>query len=90
VKESDRIAAIVGELRKLGAQIEERADGFVVQGPTPLWGAGVDSRGDHRLAMALAVAGLIAKGETVIRGGECIEDSFPGFEDTLRGLYQGP
>jgi len=90
VKESDRIAAIVGELRKLGAQIEERADGFVVQGPTPLWGAVVDSHADHRLAMALAVAGLIAKGETVIRGGECIEDSFPGFEDTLRGLCQGP
>jgi 3-phosphoshikimate 1-carboxyvinyltransferase len=88
VKESDRIAAIVGELRKLGASIEERADGFVVQGPTPLYGAVVDSHGDHRLAMALAVAGLIARGETTIKGAGCIEESFPGFVDTLRGLRQ--
>ncbi len=90
MKESDRITAIVGELRKLGAQIEECTDGFVVQGPIPLRGAVVDSHADHRLAMALAVAGLIAEGETVIRGAECIEESFPGFEDTLRGLCQGP
>ncbi|MEA3344672.1 MAG: 3-phosphoshikimate 1-carboxyvinyltransferase [Chloroflexota bacterium] len=89
VKESDRIGGIVGELRKLGAQIEERPDGFVVQGPTPLRGAEVDSHGDHRLAMALAVAGLIAEEETVIRGAECIGESFPGFEDVLRGLDQG-
>jgi len=86
VKESDRIAAIVGELRKLGATLEEHATGFVVRGPTPLRGAVVDSHADHRLAMALAVAGLIAEGETVITGAECIEDSFPGFEDALRGL----
>ena len=89
VKESDRIATIVGELRKLGALIEERADGFVVQGPTPLYGAVVDSHADHRLAMALAVAGLIAKGKMVIRGAECIKDSFPGFEEALRGICQG-
>ena len=86
VKESDRIEAIVSELRKLGARIEERADGFVVEGPTPLHGAVVDSRSDHRLAMALAVAGLIAEGETVIEGAECIADSFPGFERVLRSL----
>jgi len=90
VKESDRIAAIVRELRKLGAPIDERPDGFVVQGPTPLRGAVVESQADHRLAMALTVAGLIAEGETVIRGAECIEDSFPGFEDTFRGLCQSP
>jgi 3-phosphoshikimate 1-carboxyvinyltransferase len=89
VKESDRIAAIVLELQKLGAWIEERADGFVVHGPTTLQGAVVDSHDDHRLAMALAVAGLVAEGETVIRGTECIEDSFPGFEDTLRSLCPG-
>lgn len=89
VKESDRITAIVGELRKLGAWIEEGADGFVVQGPSALRGAVVDSHADHRLAMALVVAGLTAEGETVIRGAECIEDSFPGFEDALRGLCQG-
>jgi len=86
VKESDRIAAIVEELRKLGAEIEERADGFVARGPTPLRGAMVDSHGDHRLAMALAVAGLIADGETVIKGAECIEESFPGFGNILTNL----
>jgi len=83
IKESDRIAAIVAELRKMGAQIEERPDGFVVEGPTSLRGAHVDSHGDHRLAMSLIVAGLLAEGETVVEGTECIEDSFPGFEETL-------
>jgi len=90
VKESDRIAAIASELRKLGASIEDRADGFVVRGPTPLRGAVVDSHGDHRLAMALAVAGLVASGQTVIAGAECIGESFPGFEDSLRSLSQDP
>jgi 3-phosphoshikimate 1-carboxyvinyltransferase len=90
VKESDRIAAIVSELRKLGASIEERADGFVVQGPTPLRGTLVDSRADHRLAMALAVAGLIASGETIIAGAGCMGESFPGFEASLRSLYPSP
>ena len=86
VKESDRIAAIVAELRKMGARIEERPDGFVVEGPTSLRGAHVDSHGDHRLAMSLIVAGLLAKGETVVEGTECIEDSFPGFMRILEGL----
>ena len=90
MKESDRIAAIVGELRKLGAEIEERTDGFVVQGPTPLRGAVVESHADHRLAMALTVAGLIAGGETVVRGAECIEESFPGFEEIVQGLCRYP
>ena len=86
VKETDRIAAIVSELRKLGAHIEERPDGFVVEGPTRLVGARVDSHGDHRLAMSLAVAGLVAEGETIIEGAECIGDSFPGFEERLAVL----
>jgi 3-phosphoshikimate 1-carboxyvinyltransferase len=86
VKETDRIAAIVAELRKLGACIEERADGFVVEGPASLRGTVVDSHGDHRLAMSLAIAGLVAEGETIIEGAECITDSFPGFEETLRAL----
>ena len=86
VKETDRIAAIASELRKLGAHVEERPDGFVVEGPTRLVGARVDSHGDHRLAMSLAVAGLVAEGETIVEGAECIGDSFPGFEETLRGL----
>ncbi len=86
VKESDRIAAVAAELRKMGAAIEEREDGFVVKGPTLLHGASVDSRGDHRLAMALAVAGMIAKGETLIEDAEVIGDSFPGFVDLMKEI----
>ncbi len=83
VKETDRIATIVEELRKLGAQIEAQPDGFIVEGPTPLHGGAVDSHGDHRLAMALIVAGLAAQGETVVHDTDCIADSFPGFERLL-------
>jgi 3-phosphoshikimate 1-carboxyvinyltransferase len=85
VKETDRIATTVQELRRLGAEIEPRPDGFVVRGPTPLRspGAEVDSHGDHRLAMALVVAGLVARDEIVVQGTDCIADSFPGFEATL-------
>ena len=86
VKESDRIGAICGELRKMGADIEERADGFIVRGPVELAGARVRSHGDHRIAMALAVAGLAARGETVVDGWECVDISFPSFAETLRGL----
>lgn len=86
VKETDRIATVVAELRALGAQIEPLPDGFVVEGPTPLHGGVVDSHGDHRLAMALAVAGLIAQGEIVIENAECIADSFPGFVEVMRRL----
>ncbi len=83
VKESDRISALVTELRKLGAIIEELPDGFVVQGPAPLHGSVVDAHGDHRLAMSLAVAALVAHGETTILGAESIPVSFPGFERAL-------
>ncbi|MBI5876812.1 MAG: 3-phosphoshikimate 1-carboxyvinyltransferase [Chloroflexi bacterium] len=86
VKESDRVSAVAVELRKLGAQIEERPDGFVVRGRTPLHGAEVDSHGDHRLAMMLAVAGLIASGETRISGAESVAKSFPEFERVLAGI----
>jgi 3-phosphoshikimate 1-carboxyvinyltransferase len=86
VKETDRIANIAVELRKMGARIRERPDGFVVQGPMRLVGTQVNSHGDHRLAMSLAIAGLIAEGETTVEGAECIVDSFPGFEETLRFL----
>ncbi len=86
VKETDRIATVVGELRRLGAAIEERPDGFVVEGPTRLQGAVVSSHGDHRLAMALAVAGLLATGETVVRDAACLADSFPTFVDVFRRL----
>jgi 3-phosphoshikimate 1-carboxyvinyltransferase len=86
VKESDRIAMLAMELRKLGAKIEERSDGFGIEGPTRLHGAVVDSYGDHRLAMSLAVAGLIADGETTITNAEAYRESFPNFVDLLRSL----
>jgi 3-phosphoshikimate 1-carboxyvinyltransferase len=86
VKETDRIAGIAAALEKMGGAIETRPDGFVVEGPCRLRGAVVDSQGDHRLAMALAVAGLIAEGETVVASADCVSDSFPGFSETLQGL----
>jgi len=88
VKETDRIATVVGELTKMGAQIEPQADGFFVHGPTPLHGAAVDSHGDHRLGMALVVAALVAEGESTVEGTDCIADSFPGFWDVLQELRE--
>ncbi len=86
VKETDRIATIVSELRKMGAKIEPLDDGFRVEGPTQLRAAPVESQGDHRLAMVMAVAGLIAQGSTTVYGSEVTADSFPGFEMTLQAL----
>jgi len=86
VKETDRIAVLAAELRALGACIDPLPDGFIIEGPTPLRGAVVDSHGDHRLAMALTVAGLIAEEEIVIENTECIADSFPGFVELMRKL----
>lgn len=86
VKETDRIASTVTELRKMGAKIEPTADGFIIDGPTQLRGAPVESQGDHRLAMAMTVAGLVAKGTTTVYGAEVTADSFPGFEVTLQAL----
>jgi 3-phosphoshikimate 1-carboxyvinyltransferase len=86
VKETNRIETTVSELRKMGAKIEAREDGFVIEGPTPLKGALVSSHGDHRLAMAMAIAGLCADGETVVDGAEVTVDSFPGFAPMLRTL----
>ncbi|HRW05899.1 MAG TPA: 3-phosphoshikimate 1-carboxyvinyltransferase [Caldilineaceae bacterium] len=86
VKETDRIASTVGELRKMGAKIEPTSDGFIVDGPTELKGAPVESQEDHRLAMAMTVAGLVAKGDTTVYGSEVMADSFPGFEMTLQAL----
>ena len=89
VKETDRIATTVAALRAMGAQIEERPDGFDVEGPTPLTGNRVDSYGDHRLAMTCAIAGLAARGETVVERAECIADSFPEFQVSLDALIGG-
>lgn len=86
VKETDRIATTVGELRRMGARIEALPDGFIVEGPTRLRGAHVESHDDHRLAMSLAVAALAARGETTIADTACLDDSFPGFERALAAL----
>lgn len=86
VKETDRVVSTVTELRKMGAKIEPTSDGFMIDGPTELKGAPVESQGDHRLAMAMTIAGLIAQGETTIYGSEVTADSFPGFEVTLQAL----
>lgn len=86
VKESDRIDTVVRGLRSLGADIHELVDGFVVRGRRRLRGAHVQSFGDHRIAMMLAVAGLIAEGETHVDGFECSAVSWPGFETTLEVL----
>ncbi len=83
VKETDRIAATVANLRAMGAQVEEYDDGFKVKGPIQLRGAMVDSRGDHRIAMAFAVAALIAEGESQVEQAECVAVSFPEFFDLL-------
>ena len=86
VKEVDRIAVMVAELRKLGAEVEEHPDGMIVQGGVPLRGATVDSHGDHRMGMALAIAGLFAGGETLVQDADCIADSFPGFAETMTSI----
>jgi len=86
VKETDRIAVMAGELRKLGAEIEEREDGFRIKGKQNLIGATTDGHDDHRVAMSLAVAGLIADEMTVITDAQCASDSFPGFMETLQRL----
>ncbi len=85
-KESDRIDDTVRQLSRLGADIEGRPDGFVIHGPTPLQAAAVHSRGDHRLAMMLTVAGLLTGKDTVVHESQVTADSFPGFVDVLQSL----
>jgi len=88
VKESDRIAATVAGLRAMCADVEEFDDGLRVGGRTRLRGARVDSRGDHRIAMTFAVAGLLAEGETEIEGAECVNVSFPEFFHLLSSVVE--
>jgi 3-phosphoshikimate 1-carboxyvinyltransferase len=90
VKESDRIATVVEGLGRLGARVRELPDGLVVEGGAPLRGARVRSHGDHRIAMALAVAALAADGPTEIDGADCVNVSFPEFFSLLaRGTGRG-
>lgn len=86
VKETDRIAVMAQELRKLGAEIEEREDGFRIIGKQSLTGAAVDGHDDHRIAMSLTVAGLLADEMTTVTDAKCANDSFPGFSETLQAL----
>jgi 3-phosphoshikimate 1-carboxyvinyltransferase len=86
VKESDRIAAMAEGLTAMGADITALDDGWTIRGPRRLEGARVQSHGDHRVAMALAVAGLLAGGATEIEGAECVAISYPDFFDQLESL----
>jgi len=90
VKESDRIAALAENLRRMGAQVEERPDGLRVSGHSAgkLHGGEIDPRGDHRIAMAFAVAALAAKGPSFILDADCASVSFPGFFSTLESLLE--
>ena len=86
VKESNRIEAMAEGLTAMGADVEAQEDGWVIRGPRLLEGAEVDSHGDHRIAMALAVAAIMAEGKTEIEGAECVDVSYPGFFDHLEYL----
>lgn len=85
-KESDRIAAVAANLRKMGVKVGELEDGWAIEGPSELAGTDIETFGDHRIAMAFSVLGLAASGETLISQPECVEVSFPGFFQTLEGL----
>ena len=83
VKESDRIATTAKTLSDLKATVEERPDGLIIQGNTPLEGTELDSFGDHRIAMSMAIAGMVAHGQTTINGAEVAKVSYPDFWDTV-------
>lgn len=89
VKETDRITTTVENLRKMGVDVEEFEDGMTVHGCKKLKGAKIESHGDHRIAMAFAIAGLFARGETVIHGTDCINTSYPGFATHLDAILHG-
>ena len=86
VKETDRIEATLEGLSRLGVRVEENRDGMSIQGGAELSGAEVKSHGDHRIAMTMAVAGLVATGETTVDGAEAADVSYPGFWDTMTDL----
>lgn len=88
VKESDRIASMARELKKFSAEIDELEDGLIVKGRGKLKGATVQSHGDHRVAMSMAIAGLVADGETTINNASCVDISFPGFFEALKSLVK--
>lgn len=89
VKETDRIATVVNNLRTMGGTVEEFDDGMEIEGGHPLHGATLDSFGDHRIAMAFAIAGLFASGRTVITNTACVNTSYPGFQHHLTAILAG-
>ncbi len=88
LKESDRVASVAANLRAMGAEVDEREDGLRIPGGQQLHGADIDSFGDHRIAMAFAVAALRADGETRIRHAESAGISYPGFFETLESVLE--
>lgn len=88
VKETDRIATVVSQLSKFGATVSPTDDGMIIEGESQLTGASIDSLGDHRIGMAMAIAGLAAAGETEIANDEAINVSFPGFAALLAQISQ--
>jgi 3-phosphoshikimate 1-carboxyvinyltransferase len=90
VKETDRLAAIATNLNAMGAQVRETEDGLEIVGGAPLHGARLDSFGDHRIAMAFAIAGMFAEGETTITNTECVQTSYPNFIQTLERILTEP
>ena len=88
VKESDRLSAVTRNLQAMGAEVEQTADGWKIPGRQKLHGAEIESFGDHRIAMAFAIGGLRAEGETVIRNSECVGISYPGFFADLEKVVE--
>ena len=88
IKECDRIHAICKNLKKMGADIQELNDGFIINGPTPLNGTEIETFNDHRIAMAFAIAGLVANGKMVLDHPECASISYPEFYDELERIKQ--
>ncbi|MBN2008819.1 3-phosphoshikimate 1-carboxyvinyltransferase [candidate division KSB1 bacterium] len=86
VKESDRIRNVVDNLRSMGAEVDEQEDGMIIHGPQQLKGAEIETHGDHRIAMAFAIAGLVADGTTTIRNAGCANVSHPGFFEQLLNI----
>ncbi len=86
VKESDRVATVVANLKAMGAEVEEFEDGMEISGGLPLHAAEMESFGDHRIAMAFIIAGLFAEGETIMHNTDCINTSYPGFSDHLNSI----
>ncbi len=89
VKETDRIAAVAKNLRAMGVTVQEFDDGMEIEGGAKLHGATIETYGDHRIAMAFAIAGMFAEGQTLIEGAECIATSYPGFESALNRFIGG-